>query len=236
MNKTVIISGGTSGIGKAGVERLLQDGFNVATFSRDKGKCKDLEIRLQQNWDSERFLITSADVSNENEMHDFVATTLKKFNSIDILVNNAGFGYFEECDKVDMEKFQEMINTNLVGVAVLTKAAVPQMKKQKSGLIINIVSMSGRRSYPKGEFYSATKFGVMGYSDGLRKELEEHNIKVSTICPGVIETDFFTEEWKEKRRSENKPMMKPVDISRIISLICTQSEHSNIQHVELIPF
>jgi NADP-dependent 3-hydroxy acid dehydrogenase YdfG len=96
--------------------------------------------------------------------------------------------------------------------------------------------MSGRRSYPRGSFYSSTKFGVMGYSDGLRKELEPHNIKVSTICPGVVETDFFTDEWKKKRTERHQPMMDVKDVSRLISLICTQSGHSNVQHVEIVPF
>jgi NADP-dependent 3-hydroxy acid dehydrogenase YdfG len=236
MNKTVIISGGTSGIGKAAVVTLLKDGFNVATFSRDKEKCKSLEKELNENWDPERFMINDSDVTDEKSMGQFVAKTVEKFKSIDILINNAGFGYFEDCDKVDMKKFQAMLQTNLVGVANLVKQTVPIMKKQKSGLILNVVSMSGRRSYPRGEFYSATKFGLMGYSDGLRKELQEHNIKVSTVCPGVVETDFFTEEWKKKRTEKGEPMMVADDISRAISLIALQSDQSNIQHIEVVPF
>jgi NADP-dependent 3-hydroxy acid dehydrogenase YdfG len=236
MSKTVLISGGTKGIGKAAVLALLEEGFNVATFSRDKNTCNEFEKELSNNWDPERFLITNANVSSEEEMQKFVASTIQKFNSIDILINNAGFGYFEDSDKVDSERFQEMVQTNLLGLALLTKHVIPIMKEKKSGLIINIASMSGKRSYPRGEFYSATKFGVMGYSDGLRRELQEHGIKVSTICPGVVDTDFFSEQWKKKREEKGEPMMSCEDISRVISLICTQSENSNIQHIEVLPF
>lgn len=236
MAKTVMISGGTSGMGKAAVEQLLANGFNVATFSKDPEKCTGLSKELKEKHDKSRFLVMSADVSDEKQLIGVVDETLKKFKTIDILINNAGFGYFEDCDKFNLEKFHGMIKTNLVGVALLTKLTVPFMKKKKSGLIINIASMSGKRSYPRGEFYSATKFGVMGYSDGLRKELQAFNIKVSTVCPGVVETDFFTEKWKKKRIEKGEPMMAVEDISRVISLICTQSEHSNIQHVEVLPF
>jgi NADP-dependent 3-hydroxy acid dehydrogenase YdfG len=236
MEKTVIISGGTSGIGKAMLIRLLNDGFSVATFSRHKKSCEQLEKGLKEKMDADRFMVMNADVADEKQMAKFVKAVAKRFKSVDILINNAGFGYFEDCDKVDMKEYHELIQTNLVGVANLVKHTVPIMKEKGSGLIINIASMSGMRSYPKGSFYSSTKFGVMGYSDGLRKELEEHGIKVSTVCPGVVETNFFTDEWKKRRREENRPMMDVKDVSRLISLICTQSEHSNIQHVEILPF
>lgn len=236
MAKTVLISGGTSGIGKAAVMQLLEEGFNVATFSRDELKCMKLQEELIKQFDKENFMVSAADITNEEELKLFVAATQKKFKTIDILINNAGFGYFEKCDKFDIGKFQNMINTNLIGIAQLTKLAVAKMKENKSGLIINIASMSGRRSYPEGEFYSATKYGLMGYSDGLRKELAKHNIKVSTICPGVVDTNFFTTQWKIDRTESGESMMAPGDISRVISMICNQSEHSNIQHIEVLPF
>ena len=236
MSKTVIISGGTSGIGKAAVLQLLKDGFNVATFSRDKNKCNALVEELKEKHDPNQFIVMDEDITDEKNMLEFVSATISKFKTIDILINNAGFGYFEDSDKVDLEKFQSMIQTNLVGVAILTKQVVPNMMENKSGLIINVVSMSGKRSYPRGEFYGATKFGLMGYSDGIRKELQEHNIKVSTVCPGVVDTDFFSEKWKKEREEKGEPMMAPEDISRAISLICRQSEHSNIQHIEVLPF
>ena len=234
--KTVLISGGTSGIGKASVLQLLRDGFNVSTFSRDDSKCKSLEKELARDYEDSRFLVLAADVTDEGSLLSFVRAVAKKFGSIDILINNAGFGYFSECDSFDMGHFKRLIDTNLIGVAMLTNLAVPYMKRKKSGQIINIASMSGKRSYPKGEFYSSTKFAVMGYSDGIRKELEEFGIKVSTICPGLVETNFFGDNYKKMVRKQGKTMMAPEDISRIVSLICRQSKHSDIQDVSVLPF
>ena len=239
-SKTVLISGGTDGIGKGTVSQLLKDGFNVATFSRDVKKCSSLKKELESKFNQEQFLIMTADVADSKEMGVVVAKTIEKFKSIDILINNAGFGYFVASDEVDMSRFQEMVQINLVSLASLTKLVVPHMKKQKSGLIINLASISGKRALPYGEFYSATKFGVMGYSEGIREELKDFGIKVCTICPGMVKTSFFDKKELERRKKSWKgkiPQMLSVeDIARIMSLICTQSEHSDIQDLTIMPF
>ena len=210
----------------------------MATFSRNQEKCDLFQKELESKYDQDRFLVINGDVTNEDDLKKIVDIMIEKFKSIDILINNAGFGYFSDCDTVDMSIFQEMIQTNIFGVALLTQLVVPYMKQQKSGLIFNVASISGKKVYPKGEFYSATKFAVMGYCEGIRKELKEYGIKVSTLCPGMIKTDFFNKEELKRREKEwgDFPMMEVSDISRIISLVCNQSEHSNIQDVTVMPF
>lgn len=238
--KTVLISGGTSGIGKGAALQLLKDGFNVCTFSNNQKKCESFEKELEKQYDKDRFLILQADVFDEESLKRVVDETIKKFGTIDILINNAGIGYFRDCDAVDMSRFQEMIQTNLVGLALLTKLVVPHMKRQKSGLIINMASISGKKAFANGEFYSATKFGVMGYSEGIRNELKEFGIKVCTMCPGMVKTGFFDKEELERRRKAWKggipKMLEVEDIARIISLICTQAEHCDIQDITIMPF
>lgn len=238
--KTVLISGGTEGMGKATALQLLDERFNVVIFSRNSEKCKSLNNELKKKFDAENFIVLQADVTNEKDVTNVVNKTIQKFKKIDILINNAGFGYFVECDKVDINKFQEMIQTNIVGAALLTKIVVPYMKKQTSGLIINLVSISGKTVFAQGEFYSATKFALMGYSDGIRKELKDYGIKVSTLCPGMIKTNFFDEKELERRKKLNngKPpqMLDVEDVTRIISLICNQSSHCDIQDIILMPF
>ena len=241
MTKTLVVSGGTKGIGKGAVLQLLKDGFNVVTFSRDQKNCDSLLSEIKKlKINEKRYLIMKGHVTNENEVSSIVSKTIQKFGSIDILINNAGFGYFADCDKVDMSKFESMIKTNLVGVALLTKIVVPQMKKQKSGLIMNLVSISGKRAFTNGEFYSATKFALSGYSEGIRNELKDFGIKVCTICPGMIKTDFFTKEELERRVKvlgiKNLKMLNVDDISRIISLVCTQSDNCDIQDIIVMPF
>ncbi|HID73316.1 TPA: SDR family oxidoreductase [Candidatus Micrarchaeota archaeon] len=235
--RTVLISGGTDGIGKGAALQLLKEGFNVSTFSRDAENCSELQKELGKLYDESRFLVMKGDVADDKDMENAVAGTVAKFGSIDILINNAGFGYFSECDAVDISRFRKMIDTNLVGMALLTKLAVPHMKEKGAGLIINISSMSGKRALMKGEFYSATKFAVMGYSEGLRKELGGWGIKVSTICPGMVRTDFFDKAHYDKQViDDSTPMLDVDDISRIISLICNQSGHCDIQDLSVMPF
>lgn len=112
--KTALITGGTKGIGKASVIKLLEEGFNVSTFSRDKSKSDSLVKELREKFSSDKFLVMQGNVIKEDDMKKVVNDTLKKFNKVDILFNNAGFGYFIESDKVDLNRFQEMIQTNIL--------------------------------------------------------------------------------------------------------------------------
>lgn len=240
MAKIVLISGGTEGIGSGIVFALLRDGFFVSTFSRNANKCNNLETELIKEFDQSKFLVLQADVTREADLRKVIDLTFAKFKNIDILINNAGFGYFSSCDEVDIPKFQEMVQTNLVGTVLLSKLVVPHMKKNRNGLIINMVSISGKIAYANGEFYAATKFGVMGYSTGLRNELKEFGIKVSTVCPGMIRSNFFTASELERRKKLNNnqlPVMLQInDVTPIITLICKQSEHCDIQDIVMMPF
>lgn len=236
--KTILITGGTDGIGKAAVKKLLDEGHKVATFSRSKDKCDVLKAELGA--DNDKLLVLQGDVTNTDSIMNVVSSTLEKFKTIDVLVNNAGYGKFWEADEFDVEEFKAMINTNLVGLAEMTKEVLPVMKDNKSGQIINISSIAGKRSFPQSEFYGATKFGVMGYSDGLRKEIAGQGIKVATVCPGMVKTSFFDADELERRMkksSGHSPVfLAPEDVARTISLIVNQSAHSDIQDLTVMPF
>lgn len=237
--KVVLVSGGTDGIGKGIVLQLLAEGFNVAAFSRSKEKVNALAKVLKEKYPSSRFLVEVADVTNEKSLQAVIKGMLTQFKTIDILINNAGFGYFSECEKATTAIIEEMIQTNLFGAMLLSKLVVPILKEKKSGLIINIVSSSGKDSRPRGSFYSATKFGLMGYSIGIRKELEPFGIKVCTVCPGMVETSFFDPhelEIRKKNAGNRMPtMLRVSDVVRVVSLVCTQSEHCDIQDVTVMP-
>jgi len=237
--KTVLISGGTYGIGKGTAWRLLHDGHAVSAFSRDKKKValfrRELTVATK-----DQSLVLQGDVTNEAHVKKVVQKTVQRFGAIDVLINNAGFGYFEEADKVDIRRFQDIVRTNLIGVTALTKHVIPYMKKQRSGLVINIVSMSGKRAFAMGSFYSATKFGVMGYSEGIRHELKSYGIKVCTVCPGMVDTAFFDRKEIMRRKKlaggSVPPMLQVGDISSLISYICAQPPHCDIQDITVMPF
>ena len=237
--KTALISGGTNGIGKAIALRLLKDGFNVAVFSRDAKKCAAFEKELSGGFESSRFLVMKGDVADQKSIQGVVKSALGKFGNIDILINNAGFGYFSECDKFDLQRFNDMIGTNLVGVASMTSLVVPGMKERESGQIINIVSIAGKSAYAQGEFYSATKFGALGYSQGIRAELRGFGIKVCTVCPGMVRTSFFAKGELERRRKltgMSPAMLEAEDIASTVSLVCNQPGRSDIQDMTIMPF
>lgn len=238
--KTALISGGTRGIGRAAVLQMIKDDYYTVTFSRSPQKRRALQSYLSRHYASNRFAVLTGDVTKEADMKRIVQQTIKKRKKIDVLLNNAGFGYFADADKADMKKVQDMIATNITGMMLLTKAVVPHMKKKKKGLIINIASIAGKRALANSEFYSATKFAVYGFTEGLRNELTPFGIKVATIAPGMIKTDFFDKRELVRRKKVWKgkipPMMNVSDITRLIKLIYQQSAASDIQDIVIMPF
>lgn len=238
--KTILISGVTSGMGREMMAGLLGEGYKVAGFAPSAEKCRVMAKELSALFDSRNFLVVVGDVRKEMGLKKVITASIKKFKKIDILINNAGYGFFTESDKINIKEYQEMIDVNLVGIARLTKIVVPYMKKQKSGQIINIVSVAGRKTGAKGEFYASTKFGVMGFSEGIRQELKPFRIKVATVCPGTTQTNFFTRAEMERRKKElglkqDPPMLTTHDVARTVSLICNQPATSDIQDILVLP-
>lgn len=238
--RTALISGGTQGIGLAVTKQFLSEGFNVAVFSRKNEHCKDCHEELAKNFDEDQILVLQGDVTDEESVRKIVEETILKFDTIDLLVNNAGIGYFSKADDVDVDRYKQMIDVNLVGMAVLTKHVVPHMKKQESGSIVNISSTAGKSSNSEGELYSATKFGVVGYSEGIRQELKPFGIKVAVVYPGMTDTTFFEnndmQERFEKRLKETGALIEVDEIANIVSLIANQKPSSNIQEVLISSF
>ena len=165
---------------------------------------------------------------------------LQGFGRVDILVNNAGIGYYPQADQMDLVRVEEMMQTNLLGTIALTAAAIPSMKTAGSGLIVNIASIAGKLSYPQGAVYSASKFAVMGFSEGLRKEVDAFGIKVATVCPGMVDTDFWSPEELQRREKlgggKLPPMLSVDDVAGVVGFICKQPEGVDLQDVTVMPF
>lgn len=240
MSQTILITGGTSGIGKGAVLTLLKEGHKVATFSRNGDKVNALRSELENSFDQANFLCMQGDATSEPDVSRIVSETLVKFGQLDVLINNAGIGFFKEADQFDVQEFNQMLSVNLLGYALMVKHSLPHMKNRRSGLIINVSSVRGRIAQAMGEFYSATKFGVMGYSEGLRDEVHKLGIKVATLCPGMIDTEFFDQQEIERRKALNNGQMPPMltveDMNRIFSLVVNQSPQSEIRDVFVMPF
>ena len=180
--KVVLITGASSGIGKASAEKFLEKGYIVYGAARNVNNMLDLE-KLGAK-------IIKLDISKFEEIEKSVEQIISEQGRIDILFNNAGFGLYGSIEEVSLEDAQYQFQVNLFGLAKLTQLVIPYMRKQKYGRIINTSSMVGKVYLPLGAWYIASKHALEGWSDCLRLELKPFGINVSLIEPGIIQTEF----------------------------------------------
>ena len=187
-NKTAIITGGSTGIGKNISILLSQHQYDIILISRNKDSLELVKEEIKNlNNNCE---IIPADLSKTEDFKK-IFSKLKEINNIDVLVNNAGVGIFNKIENISSEEWDIQMDTNLKGAFLITKEIVPGMIKNKSGKIIFINSVAGLNPYPYSSAYVASKYGLRGFSSSLREELREHNIKVISIHPGAIDTPFW---------------------------------------------
>ncbi|MGO3184253.1 MAG: SDR family oxidoreductase [Aequorivita sp.] len=186
-NKTAIVTGASSGLGAAISKALVFAGTSVYGLARNKNKLQEL-----QNDIGSKFIPVSLDITDEKAVKEWFSDTFSEEKSPDILVNNAGTGSFGKIDEMPSEEWYKMINTNLNGMYCITSEVVKLMKKkEESTHIVNIGSILGITTRAEGAAYSATKYGISGFSESLFKELRGDNIKVTCLNPGSIDTSFF---------------------------------------------
>jgi NAD(P)-dependent dehydrogenase (short-subunit alcohol dehydrogenase family) len=185
MTKTMLITGASSGIGKEAAKVFAADGWNVVATMRSPEKEHDLVP-------SDNLMLTRLDLQNAASIQEAVGQTLKKFGRIDLLVNNAGYGQYGLLEEVTPEKLRQQFETNVFGVIELMRASLPTMRRQRSGMIINVSSGGGIYGVPAMSIYSASKFALEGFSEAVSYELASQNIVVKLIEPhgGVTATNF----------------------------------------------
>jgi NADP-dependent 3-hydroxy acid dehydrogenase YdfG len=210
-NKTWLVTGCSSGLGRAFAQEVLKNGYNAVVTSRNLEDIQD----IIKNY-TKTALGLALDVTNKKQVNEVVKQTVEKFGSIDVLINNAGHGYRSAVEEADESQVDELFSTNFLGTINMIKAVLPIMRRQKSGTIFNVSSIAGRFSNSGSGYYSATKFAIEGMSDALRKEVAPLGIRVIIIEPGAFRTDFSGRslagtpieilDYKEtagKRRKEN---------------------------------
>ncbi len=184
MNKVILITGASSGIGKETAKLLVKQGFTVYGAARRVERMEDLKALGVH--------LLNMDVTEEASMVAGINELLNKEKHLDVLVNNAGYGSFGAVEDVPLSEAKYQFEVNLFGMARLTQLALPTMRAQQSGRIINISSIAGKIGEPHGAWYHATKFAVEGWSDSLRMELKQFGIDVVIIEPGAIKTEWNT--------------------------------------------
>ncbi|MFD1427799.1 NAD(P)-dependent dehydrogenase (short-subunit alcohol dehydrogenase family) [Kroppenstedtia sanguinis] len=182
--KIVIITGGSKGLGASLARRFAQGGAQVVAAARST----DALERLAGEFSGHIFPFT-CDLTQADQVKSLIDTTVNQFGKLDILVNNAGVGRFGSIPELSEEDWDLMMNVNLKGPFLTSKFAIPHLIPSK-GHIVNVSSVAGIEAFPGGGGYCASKFGLMALADVLTKELKKHEVKVNTICPGSIQTEF----------------------------------------------
>ncbi len=187
-DKIAIITGAGSGIGKGIANKFSENNAKIviADFNEENGKLAEKEIKNS--------IFIKTDVSNEESVKNMVNETINKFGKIDILVNNAGLQYIAKVEDFPLEKWNQLIGVMLTGTFLCTKYAVPHMKKNNWGRIINISSAHGKVASPWKSAYVAAKHGIIGFTKVIAKELAEFNITANSICPGYVLTPLVQKQ------------------------------------------
>jgi NADP-dependent 3-hydroxy acid dehydrogenase YdfG len=183
MKKAILITGASSGIGKATAILFQQKGWNVIATMRKPEEEKELTAL-------ENVLVTRLDVTDVNSITMAVALGIEKFGKIDVLLNNAGYGAYGPLEATPLEKIERQFGTNVIGLLNTTKAVLPHFRENKSGVIINISSIGGKITFPLGTLYHGTKFAVEGLSEALHYEMKTIGVRVKIVEPGMVMTDF----------------------------------------------
>ncbi len=183
MPSTILITGASSGIGKAAAKKFQAEGWNVIATMRSPEK--ETELSALPN-----VAVIRLDVTEAVSIASAVAEGTAKFGRIDVLLNNAGYGAYGPLEAFDTDGIRRQFDTNVLGLLEMTKAVLPGMRTNKSGVIVNISSIGGKMTFPLGTLYHGTKFAVEGLSEALHYELEALGIKVKIVEPGMIRTDF----------------------------------------------
>lgn len=240
MGKIVLITGASSGIGKAIAEEFAKLSYGIIISGRREMRLEKLKSYLEEKYSSQVFVMP-VDVRNKQMLEQAFSNLPAEWQTIDVLVNNAGLGLgFSPMDKGEPDDWDTMIDTNVKGVLYVSKQVMPGMVERKSGHIINIGSTVAKQVPKNVSIYAATKHALNAITQGMRAELLEHDIKVSQVNPGYVETEFAlvskkgdTEEAKKVYQGF-KPL-EPKDIAEVVVYVATLPPHVNINDILVTP-
>lgn len=227
-DKVAYITGGTKGIGFGIAQVLLQNGIKVAISGRKQEDAEAAANLLSK--DQSMVLGIASDVKIFEDEKNAVSEIIKKFGRLDYVIANAGLGIFKPVDQLDTEDWNNMIDTNLTGVFHSLKASVEELKKTE-GYFISIASLAGTNFFENGAGYNASKFGVVGFTQAAMIDLRKYNIKVSTILPGSVSSNFNDNEPSEKDAWK----IQPEDIGELIIDLFKMNPRTLPSKIEIRP-
>ncbi|PZF71385.1 SDR family NAD(P)-dependent oxidoreductase [Taibaiella soli] len=225
-----VVTGATQGIGKAIAERLLKEGFSVAICARSE---QDLTV-LQNEWSAQypaaKVLCIAADFTKQEDVTMFSAKVTEAFPQVDILINNAGIFIPGLLAEEPEGLLETLMQVNLYSAYHLTRALLPDMKAKRTGHIFNMCSVASLKSYPNGGSYSITKYALLGFSENLREELKNDNIKVTSICPGATNS----RSWEGSGIPADR-IMSSEDVANMLWATYTLSAQADVELLVMRP-
>lgn len=236
--KTAFITGATSGIGKATAELFAKNKIRLVLCGRRKERLEELKTNLSK---LTQVTTLQFDVSKREEVKNAIASIPEEFKKIDILINNAGNAHgLSTIQEGSIDDWEAMLDINVKGLLYVSKAIIPQMIENNSGFIVNIGSTAGKEVYRNGNVYCASKFAVNALNKSMRLDLNEYNIRVSGIHPGLVETEFSDVRFKgdsdrAKTVYQGYNALQAEDIADIIHFVVTRPYHVNIEDLVVYP-
>ena len=240
MRKIALVTGATAGIGTATAEILAENGYNIIITGRRKEQLDKLKNELGVKFKSD-VLALNFDIRNRKQTEDAIDNLPKSWINIDVLVNNAGLAAgLAPFQDGEIDDWEQMIDTNIKGLLYITRRVAPMMVKKGGGHIINISSIAARELYEKGNVYCATKHAVDALTKGMRIDLVKHNVKVTSISPGFVETEFSLVRFKGDRERADKVYegmtpLKADDVAEAVWFAVSRPAHVNINDMLIMP-
>ena len=218
--RTALVTGASRGIGFGIALRLAEEGFRTAIIGRNRRRIEEAAKEITEISGTQALAVVG-DVSSWSDCVTAVEKVVKEFGAINVLVPNAGIGIIGSVAESEPADWAMMMETNYLGTAHIVKAALPTMQKQGSGDVIAIVSAGGTKGYPEWSGYCATKWAVMGFMESFAQEVITQGIRVSTLCPGGVDTAFWDDLNKDINRAGStgrSKLMSPADVAEMVML------------------
>lgn len=240
MRKIALVTGASAGIGKATAQTLAQNNYNIIITGRRLKQLEDLKNELGIKYKADVFIL-NFDIRNQQETSNAIDSLPEAWKKIDILINNAGLSVgLNPIQEGEFDDWERMIDTNIKGLLYISRKVIPIMVARNSGHIVNITSIAGKEVYENGNVYCATKSAADAITKGMRIDLLKHNIKVTSIAPGMVETEFSVVRFKgdKERADQVYKGLVPLngeDVADAILYAITRPAHVNINDMLIMP-
>ncbi len=230
--QAAVVTGASKGIGRASALALARAGASIVGVARTASKLEQLgdEIRALGS----AYGMVVGDAADESTATQAVKQAIDMFGRIDLLLNNAGIGYYADFTDCTVEDYDAIMNTSMRATFLFTRATVPIMKEQRRGLILQISSLAGLRSFPREAIYCASKHAQVGFTNALRQELQPFGIKVGVICPAGVKTEFALARGRTPEFVANSGFLEPEDVANAVLFAASQPAHMRVMQMSLM--